>query len=209
MLNIFVDGEGQPQYVPVGNIGDLGSVDAAALGGVPIGDLEKAHEKQVQPAAASNHMLAHKLMPPSRRRAARAEVAGWKLQTRGLYDTEAVGTGCVAGEAPVGVPQRGRRVPPRQRSCSSCQGGHLAVTNTIKCLAAACRNLASECCSISCRDSNPHPGTLSMPRRMAQCSRHQSWRRARSCCRRRSAGGHSATRRKAVASSSAEVSVLS
>ena len=48
MLNIFVDGEGQPQYVPVGNIGDLGSVDAAALGGVPIGDLEKAHEKQVR-----------------------------------------------------------------------------------------------------------------------------------------------------------------
>jgi hypothetical protein len=48
MLNIFVDGEGQPQYVPVGNISDLGSVDAAALGGVPIGDLEKAHEKQVK-----------------------------------------------------------------------------------------------------------------------------------------------------------------
>jgi hypothetical protein len=48
MLNIFVDGEGQPQYVPVGNISELGSVDAAALGGVPIGDLEKAHEKQVR-----------------------------------------------------------------------------------------------------------------------------------------------------------------
>ena len=47
MLNIFVDGEGQPQYVPVGNISDLGSIDATALGGVPIEDLEKAHEKQV------------------------------------------------------------------------------------------------------------------------------------------------------------------
>jgi hypothetical protein len=47
MLNIFVDGAGQPQYVPVGNISDLGSIDATALGGVPIEDLEKAHEKQV------------------------------------------------------------------------------------------------------------------------------------------------------------------
>lgn len=47
MLNVFVDGDGQPQYVPIGNISDLRSIDATAVGGLPIADLEKAHDKQV------------------------------------------------------------------------------------------------------------------------------------------------------------------
>lgn len=41
MLNIYIDGDGNPQYVPVGNITDLRSVDVSSIGGVPIADLEK------------------------------------------------------------------------------------------------------------------------------------------------------------------------
>jgi hypothetical protein len=41
MLNIYIDGKGDPQYVPVGNITDLRSVDVSAIGGIPVADLEK------------------------------------------------------------------------------------------------------------------------------------------------------------------------
>lgn len=43
MLNIFVDGSGEPQYVPVGNIADIRSFEPSSIAGVPIAELEKAY----------------------------------------------------------------------------------------------------------------------------------------------------------------------
>lgn len=48
MLNIFVDGAGNPQYVPVGNIKDLQSVEPKAIGGIDVKNLGKAFDKRRQ-----------------------------------------------------------------------------------------------------------------------------------------------------------------
>ena len=36
MLNLYLDGAGDMQYVPVGNIADLRKLDVKAIGGVPV-----------------------------------------------------------------------------------------------------------------------------------------------------------------------------
>lgn len=35
-LNIYIDGDGEPQYIPIGNIDDIRTVDIDEIGGVPI-----------------------------------------------------------------------------------------------------------------------------------------------------------------------------
>lgn len=44
-LNIYVDGAGEPQYVPIGNLDDIREVDINEIGGVPIQAMQKAAAK--------------------------------------------------------------------------------------------------------------------------------------------------------------------
>ncbi len=57
MLNLYLDGAGDMQYVPVGNIADLRKLDVKAIGGVPVEVQALAHLRLLR-ALRPRHALA-------------------------------------------------------------------------------------------------------------------------------------------------------
>lgn len=35
-LNIYIDGDGEPQYIPIGNLDDMRQVEVNEIGGIPV-----------------------------------------------------------------------------------------------------------------------------------------------------------------------------
>lgn len=122
MLNVFVDGNGQPQYVPVGNIKDLRSIDASAIGGIAVEDLEKAHDRQVSDRPLVCCSCARGLPKACVHSNTRLNPCGAACPDPCC---------CVrAGQAAVCLPQRGRRRTARRCACRDWQGVPVGLAQT-------------------------------------------------------------------------------